>query len=33
MGHRAASVAHLINESARREQPVYWNFQTEALKT
>jgi len=33
MGHRAASCAHLINESARREQTVYWDFGREALKT
>jgi predicted dehydrogenase len=33
MGHRAASVAHLINESAKREATVYWNFDTEALRT
>jgi hypothetical protein len=33
MGHRAASCAHLINESARREQTVYWDFGRDALKT
>jgi predicted dehydrogenase len=33
MGHHAASVAHLINESARREAIVYWDFDREALKT
>jgi predicted dehydrogenase len=33
MGHRAASVAHLINESAKREQTVYWDFGRESLKT
>src|SRR3990172_10806747 len=33
MGHRAASCAHLINESARREQTVYWDLGREALKT
>jgi predicted dehydrogenase len=33
MGHRAASCAHLINESVKREQAVYWDFAREALKT
>jgi predicted dehydrogenase len=33
MGHRAASVAHLINESAKREQTVSWDFSRETLKT
>jgi hypothetical protein len=33
MGHHAASVAHLINESVRREAIVYWDFDREALKT
>jgi predicted dehydrogenase len=32
MGHRAASCAHLINESARREQTVYWDFAKESMK-
>ena len=32
MGHRAASCAHLINESARREQTVYWDFANETMK-
>ena len=26
MGHRAASCAHLINESIKRESPVQWDF-------
>ena len=25
-GHRAASCAHIINESLRREAPVHWDF-------
>lgn len=33
MGHHAASCAHLINESARRQQTVYWDFTKDALKT
>jgi predicted dehydrogenase len=33
MGHRAASCAHLINESARREETLYWDFGRESLKT
>lgn len=32
-GHRAASCAHIINESLRREAPVEWDFTTETLKT
>jgi predicted dehydrogenase len=32
MGHRAASCAHLINESARREQTVHWDFARESMK-
>ncbi|MGH9321513.1 MAG: Gfo/Idh/MocA family protein [Vicinamibacteria bacterium] len=33
MGHRAASCAHLINESVRRNESVHWDFSREALKT
>jgi hypothetical protein len=33
MGHRAASCAHLINESARREQTVQWDFAKESMKS
>ncbi len=32
-GHRAASCAHIINESLRREAPVHWDFAQEKLKT
>ena len=33
MGHRAASCAHIINESIKREAPVNWDFEKERLKT
>lgn len=33
IGHHAASCAHLINESARREETVYWDFAKDVLKT
>ena len=32
-GHRAASCAHIINESIKREAPVHWDFEKERLKT
>ena len=32
-GHRAASCAHIINESLKREVPVHWDFTQEKLKT
>ncbi len=32
-GHRAASCAHIINESLKREAPVHWDFMKERLKT
>lgn len=32
-GHRAASCAHLINESLKREKPVHWDFANEKMKT
>jgi predicted dehydrogenase len=32
MGHHAASCAHLINESARRDETVYWDFAKDSLK-
>ncbi|HXV61865.1 MAG TPA: Gfo/Idh/MocA family oxidoreductase [Vicinamibacteria bacterium] len=31
-GHRAASVAHLINASLKREEPVSWDFAAEKMK-
>lgn len=33
MGHCAASCAHIINESLRREAPVHWDFTKQKLKT
>ena len=33
MGHRAASCAHLINESLKREEPVKWDFDKETMST
>jgi predicted dehydrogenase len=32
-GHRAASCAHIINESLKREAPVHWDFTNDKLKT
>jgi predicted dehydrogenase len=31
-GHHAAAVAHMVNESILREQPVYWDFAADALR-
>lgn len=31
-GHRAASCAHLINESLKRKAPVHWDFANEKMK-
>jgi len=31
-GHHAAAVAHMVNESIRREAPVYWDRTTDRLK-
>jgi len=33
MGHHAASCAHIINESLKREAPVHWDFAADKLKT
>jgi predicted dehydrogenase len=33
LGHRAASCAHLINDSAKRRQFVEWDFATDRQKT
>lgn len=32
MGHRAASVAHLVNTSLKRESPVHWDFESNRMK-
>jgi predicted dehydrogenase len=32
-GHRAASVAHLINASAKRKAPVLWDYERETMKS
>ena len=31
-GHHAAAVAHMVNESIKRQAPVYWDPQSEVLK-
>ena len=31
-GHRAAAVAHMVNESIKRKAPVYWDFDKDVLK-
>ena len=31
-GHRAAAVAHMVNESIKRKTPVYWDFEKDVLK-
>ena len=31
-GHHAAAVAHMVNESIRREAPVSWDFEKDVLK-
>jgi predicted dehydrogenase len=33
IGHRAASVAHLVNASLKRDEPVHWDFASEKMKT
>jgi predicted dehydrogenase len=32
IGHRAAAVAHMVNESIKRKAPVYWDFEKDVLK-
>jgi len=32
-GHHAAAVPHMVNESIKRQAPVYWDPQREVLKT
>jgi predicted dehydrogenase len=31
-GHHAAAVAHMVNESIKRKQPVQWDFEKDVLK-
>ena len=31
-GHHAAAVAHMVNESIKRKQPVHWDFEKDVLK-
>ncbi len=33
MGHRAAACAHMVNESIKRKQTLYWDFTNEKLKS
>jgi len=32
IGHHAAAVAHMVNESMKRKAPVYWDFDKDVLK-
>jgi predicted dehydrogenase len=32
VGHHAAAVAHMVNESIKRKAPVYWDFERDVLK-
>jgi hypothetical protein len=32
-GHRAAACAHMVNESIKRNDTVYWDFNNEKLRT
>jgi predicted dehydrogenase len=32
MGHHAAAVAHMVNESVKRQAPVYWDHEKDVLK-
>jgi len=32
VGHRAAAVAHLINQSLREKKPLEWDFQRETAR-
>jgi hypothetical protein len=32
VGHRAAAVAHMVNESIKRQGPVAWDFDKDVLK-
>jgi predicted dehydrogenase len=32
VGHRAAAVAHMVNESIKRQGPVAWDFEKDVLK-
>jgi hypothetical protein len=32
MGHHAAGVAHMVNESIRRKGPVHWDAANDVLK-
>ncbi|HUG43972.1 MAG TPA: gfo/Idh/MocA family oxidoreductase, partial [Acidobacteriota bacterium] len=32
MGHRAASAAHMVNQSLRKKQAVEWDFERDRVK-
>ncbi len=33
VGHRAAAVAHMVNESAKKNKTIYWDFEREKFKS